>query len=185
MADLAHQTAIVKLLSPYTALFPNCKLTGESLALYARSLDMYPLAVLQTAIEYVIRKSKFFPTVAELCETADAVVAQVKNGEKPTAGEAWEEVMTNARRIGTYGKWEYSCPEVEAAVKRFGKNELCSLEMSAVNTARAQFMRIYDSVLNRNTQKTAFIQIFTRLPKAAQAQLASIGGNGRLLGVGE
>ena len=177
------QKAIVKLLSPYAALFPNCKLTAESWVLYARSLDIYPLAVLQAAMEYAVRGTKFFPTVSEICEAADIVSGEVTNKGLPTPDEAWQEVQKLAKTVGTYGTWQYSCPEVEQAAKNFGVYELSTLELRNVNTARAQFMRIYQSVLERKRQKKQVAAIIAKLPTTVKAQLASVGGDMKLLGV--
>lgn len=51
-----------------------------------------------------------------------------------------------AKRLGIWEKWEYSHPFVQAAAEQFGTFELSTLPADGVNTARVQFMRIYESV---------------------------------------
>jgi len=104
------------------------------------------VTVLKAAMIKILQTSTFFPAVAEIRSIAEAMVNFYNKTTLPTAGEAWEEVQRHVRRIGPYSSqpWEFSCPKVERAAKQFGIMELCRLQENEVNTARAQFMRIYD-----------------------------------------
>ena len=77
--------------------------------------------------------------------------------------------MQNVRRNHVYKPWVFSCPEVEQAVKQFGKMELIGLEEDAINTARAQFMRIYNGVLRRRAEKQQNKQILQCMGTRARA----------------
>jgi len=64
--------AIMKLVAKYLPLYPVTanRMTAESLQIYARNLQDLSLDNIEKAMNDVIKKSKFFPTVAELREAA-------------------------------------------------------------------------------------------------------------------
>ena len=146
--------AITKMLSPYLAVFPSCKIDSVGLVMYAKALLPLSLPVIEAALTKLLQTSVFFPSVAEIFKEADEMerfaLAKSSGSRVPTAAEAWEEVQRLVKDCYVYKKWGFSCPQVEKAAKQFGIKELCVLESNAVNTARAQFMRIYDSIVNQN-----------------------------------
>lgn len=146
--------AITKMLSPYLAVFPSCKIDSVGLVMYAKALLPLSLPVIEAALTKLLQTSVFFPSVAEIFKEADEMerfaLAKSSDSRVSTAAEAWEEVQRLVKDCYVYKKWEFSCPQVEKAAKQFGIKELCVLESNAVNTARAQFMRIYDSIVNQN-----------------------------------
>ena len=146
--------AITKMLSPYLALFPSCKIDSVGLVMYAKALLPLSLPVIEAALTKLLQTSVFFPSVAEIFKEADEMerfaLAKSSGSRVPTAAEAWEEVQELVKDCYVYKKWGFSCTQVEKAAKQFGIKELCVLESNAVNTARAQFMRIYDSIVNQN-----------------------------------
>lgn len=146
--------AITKMLSPYLAVFPSCKIDTVGLVLYAKALQPLSLPAIEAALTKLLQTSIFFPSVAEIFKEADEMerfaLAKSSGSRVPTAAEAWEEVQELVKDCYVYKKWEFSCPQVEKAAKQFGIKELCVLESNAVNTARAQFMRIYDSIVNQS-----------------------------------
>lgn len=145
---------ITKMLSPYLAVFPSCKIDSVGLVMYAKALLPLSLPVIEAALIKLLQTSVFFPSVAEIFKEADEMerfaLAKSSGSRVPTAAEAWEEVQRLVKDCYVYKKWEFSCQQVEKAAKQFGIKELCVLESNAVNTARAQFMRIYDSIVNQN-----------------------------------
>lgn len=145
---LTH-SKIVKLLTPYLTVYPSCKLEASGLMLYARALQDVPLDELDAAMVRLMRTSKFFPTVAEILESVKTMREVISGKDTSGAGAAWHEAMELVRHVGPYRPWTYSSPAVERAVKQFGKIELCELETDDVNTARAQFMRIYNAEADR------------------------------------
>ena len=146
--------AITKMLSPYLAVFPSCKIDSVGLVMYAKALLPLSLPVIEAALTKLLQTSVFFPSVAEIFKEADEMerfaLAKSSGSRVPTSAEAWEEVQRLVEDCYVYKKWECSCPQVEKAAKQFGIKELCVLESNAVNTARAQFMRIYESIVNQN-----------------------------------
>ena len=157
MGEKNKLAEIIKLLTPYLAVFPSCKVDSVGLVLYAKALISLPVPAIDAAMVKLLQTHTFFPAVAEIFQEADAMrqhaLEEATGKHLPTAAEAWAEVQSHVRRCGLYAKWEYSCEEVEQATQQFGKYELCMLETDAVNTARAQFMRIYESVLKRGREK--------------------------------
>ena len=133
-------------LAEATAMQQKSKADSDTMLIYACALMDLDVTVLKAAMIKILQTSTFFPSVAEIRFTAEAMVNFYNKTTLPTAGEAWEEVQRQVRKIGPYSSqpWEFSCPEVERAAKQFGIMELCCLQENEVNTARAQFMRIYD-----------------------------------------
>ena len=105
------------------------------------------------------------------------------DGQKD-AGQAWEEVMRLVKTCHMYKPWTYSTPEVEQAVKQFGKMELISLEESAMNTARAQFRNIYNGVLARKKEREQNKAVLTKMGIQLEEQLAG-GSRLKLVGGGK
>lgn len=175
MGSKEHQAGIVKLLTVYLTAFPQSKMDDAALVIYAKALCSLSLDQLNAAMLKLMRISKFFPTVAEIFEQVDNIQKFIKKAEVPTADAAWEEAMKLAHNKFLYAKWEYSCKEVELAIKRFGKTELCVLVPEAVNTARAQFMRIYDSIVKQQKNKIINESVVNSLPaKSLQNIIGSI-----------
>lgn len=152
-----NEKDIVDTLIPYMAMFPDCRLDSQGLRLYACSLNEYPAIKVRLAMQKLIKKTKFFPRVADIVEAMNELqeYADRTAGKGVlTSGEAWEDVQRELRRRSFYSSepWQFASKEVEKAARQFGLEELATLEMNAVNTARAQFMRIYDSIINAKKQ---------------------------------
>ncbi len=176
MTEKEKLTSIIKLLTPYLAVFPSCRLDSAGLMLYARALISLPIPVIDAAMVKLLQTHTFFPAVAEIFQEADAMeqhaLEAVTGKHLPTAAEAWMEVQYHVKCCGMYKAWEFSCQEVEQAAKQFGKHELCMLEANAVNTARAQFMRIYESVLKRGREKMENQRALSAMNPQHRAMLA-------------
>lgn len=169
---MTRPSEIAGLLKPYVMLYPHCKLDDAGRMLYGKVLCEYSLLEIDTAMIKLLRECKFFPTVAEIVEQIKKMRDIVQDNETFTSAEAWEEAMQNVKKHGVYGKWEYSRPEVEQAVKQFGgRNDLCMLEIDAVNTARAQFMRIYDSIVSKSEDRRKTKEAITMLGQSRAQQL--------------
>ena len=173
MKDLNGLThsKIVKLLTPYLTVYPSCKLEASGLMLYARALQDVPLDELDAAMVRLMRTSKFFPTVAEILDAVKTTREVISGEDKGGAGAAWHEAMELVRHVGPYRPWAYSSPAVERAVKHFGKMELCELETDAVNTARAQFMRIYNEEAARAKERADVKAALNALPRGEAGTL--------------
>ncbi len=166
-----HEAEIVMALTPYLLAFPHSKMTTEGLIVYAKALSGLSVAEVNAAMLKLMRTCRFFPTVAEIFETAETLRNYAYGTGLPSPDEAWHEAMREAHDKFVYGKWELSTLEIEQAVKHFGKMALCELEPEGMNTARAQFMRIYSSILTRTRDKKVNREVLEALPRRQMAEL--------------
>ena len=160
-----HQMEIVATLTPYLMALPQSKINEGSLVIYAKALSSLSIAEIDAAMLKLMKTSKWFPTIAEIFEASENIETFITGKSKPTADMAWAEAMKLAHDKWIYGKWEYSCKEVELAVNYFGKMELCQIETDNINTARAQFRRIYESVLKRQRDIKTNGEVLNQLPQ--------------------
>ena len=160
-----HEAGIIMVLTPYLVALPQSKIEKDSLKVYARALNCLSLEQINAAMLKLMKTSKWFPTIAEIFEASENIETFITGKSKPTADMAWAEAMKLAHDKWIYGKWEYSCKEVELAVNYFGKMELCQIETDNINTARAQFMRIYESVLKRQRDLKTNGEVLSQLPQ--------------------
>lgn len=172
---MTKEQQIVMILGRYASMYSNSKPDAIGLAGMATNLTDLPLPAIEAAMKKLLRRCRFFPTVAEIVPEAESIMEQVaeENGtpHTPTAAEAWGEVQRLAKSIGTWGRWEYSHPFVRAAAERFGVYELCTLPMDGVNTARAQFMRMYDSISSQGRERAANKAVLTQLGRPKLMEL--------------
>ena len=166
-----HKAEIVATLTPYLMALPQSKINEGSLVVYANALSALSIAEIDAAMLKLMRTMKFFPTVAEIFEQAGDVKSFAMKTEIRSADEAWHEAMKLAHDKFLYSEWTYSCKEVEQAVKNFGKRELCALDNDDVNTARAQFMRIYNSITTRKKNNQANIAVLNAMPQQKVQEL--------------
>lgn len=160
MADResSKEMQILKLVTPYYMAFPSKGMESGGLAVYCRALSVLSLEEIDAAMTKLLRTQKFFPAVSEVFDAVEQlktfVAAEVGHEKgKLTAAEAWQEVMENVRTNHVYKPWSFTNPEVERAARQFGIQELCSLTVEGVNTARAQYMRMYESAIRQSTEK--------------------------------
>lgn len=165
------QSRIIRLLTPYLTVYPACRLEASGLMLYARALQDVPLDEIDAAMVRLMRTSRFFPSVAEILDTVKTTREVISGKDASSAGAAWHEAMELVKREGPYRPWTYSSPAVERAVERFGKMELCSLETEAVNTARSQFMRIYNEAADKEREREEVRATLKALPSGRAAEL--------------
>lgn len=177
---------VVTILGGYLELFPQKNLSTAGLTLYAEALAEYTPQAVGAAMRKLVKTSKFFPTVAEIVEAVeelrDFYRAASGQGGKPTAAEAWQEAWQNAKENFVYKPWKFSCEEVKLATEQFGKMQLCELTPDGMNTARAQFMKIYDSVLKKGEDKRRNREVFralgVKMPPALAEKIKQIGNGG-------
>lgn len=163
--------------------FPASKANAETVAFYVMALDDLSFVEVRAALSKLCKTAKFFPTVAEIYETAESMKETVQGGRKD-AGEAWQEAMNLVKTCHIYKPWQFSMPEVEQAVKQFGKMELIELKEDAMNTARAQFMRIYNGILARKKEKEQNKAVLAKMGIQLEEQLAG-GSRLKLVGGGK
>lgn len=139
---------------------------------YVIALDELSYVEVKAALAKLSQTAKFFPTVAEIYEAARSIRATAEDNGELDAGQAWEEAMRLVKTCHVYKPWTFSNPDVEQAVKQFGKQELCALGAADVNTARAQFRRIYNDVVSRRKDREENEKVLTRLGIRMDTQLS-------------
>lgn len=179
---MSRESDVVRVLKPYIAAFPQAKINDGTLLVYARALAYLPPELIDAAMLKLLRTLKFFPSVAEIIEAAEGLMEMAEGLMEMAEGkslltpaEAWGEAMREARAKFVYRPWELSCPEVEKAVQAFGKMDLCMLEEAAVNTARAQFMRMYQQIVERKEERRQNEAVLTALPGQIKALIGKVG----------
>ena len=164
--------------------YPSSRANAETIAFYVMALDDLSFVEIRAALSKLTKTAKFFPTVAEIYEAAESVKNTAQGTTELDAGQAWEEVMRLVKTCHMYKPWTYSTPEVEQAVKQFGKMELISLEESAMNTARAQFRNIYNGILARKKERDQNKAVLSKLGIQLEEQIAE-GSRLKLVGGGK
>ena len=152
----------VQLMSLCHQLYPESKADPETVALYVPILEDLNYEVIKLAMFQLLRTSRFFPKPVEIIEAAETIQAALMKRTLPTSGEAWEEAIDCIKHNGSQKPYPFSCPEVKMAVKRFGYTALLELKTDDVNTARAQFMRIYQQCIETEKIKKNMANLIKR-----------------------
>lgn len=171
---MTRETEILKVLKPYAAVFPNVKMQPEAWPIYARalSLQLTPEEV-NAAMLKLLNTVKFFPTIAEIIDAAKSIKITADGKAVPAAAEAWGEVMQQARKNGMDRKWKFSCQEVEYTLKMFGgKQMICMMQESDMPTCRAQFMRMYNEICEKQKTERENQEVLDRLPQKQRQALS-------------
>jgi hypothetical protein len=104
--------------------------------------------LLRAAALQHVANSKWFPTVAELRQSAADIASP---DHRMTAMEAWGEVSRQIRSVGSYGEPEFSNPLIYRLVDDMGWRNLCASEMPGAD--RARFMDGYNALLTRERRE--------------------------------
>lgn len=170
-----HQENIILALTGYLEAYPNNKVSSDTLKIYAKALYSLSVNQIHAAMMKILRESKFFPSISEILDEAEKITDYLQGVSVPTAGEAWQEVMNNAKKYHIYERWHFSYPLIQRAAEYFGIKELCTIPEKDISIARAQFMRIYESIVSQNREKQKYADIFACLPKKIVTELTKIG----------
>lgn len=140
-------------------------------------IDVPGEALMPAFRQYVASGEKYPPNPGQLRQ----LVLGVTRLECPSVGEAWDEVMTAIRRVGSWGTPTWSHPAIERAVANMGGwRVLCAMETDDTATNRAQFRDIYNNIISRAEQEQALTpsmrEVRDRLaaPRRAGAILAGL-----------
>lgn len=171
---MTREEAILKVIKPYVFVFPNSsKMQPEAWPIYARALSVLTVEEVSAAMMKLMQTAKFFPTIAEILEAAHSIKITAEGNAVPAAAEAWGEIMKQARKNGMDRKWEFSCPEVEYTLKMYGgKSMICMMEERDMPTCRAQFMRMYNEIVERKRTERENQEVLDRLPQKQRQALS-------------
>lgn len=152
--------------------YPSAKITPDSICVYAIALSELSPAELQAAVLKCMRTCKFFPSIAEIMEAANDMVEVASGTKAKSPDEAWNEVIKQMNDAFIYRKPVFSTPEIEKAALSMGWIGLCETPTDQLGTARAQFLRLYESVCKRKTEN--------RINDNVLHQVGDIGGLQRI-----
>jgi hypothetical protein len=139
----------IRILAPLIVAFPNSKAGDETILVYAKVLCCLSEAALTASVMKCMRTCKFFPSIAEIMDQAENMV-QVATGTKhKSPDEAWNEVLKQMNEAYVYKEPEFSTPEIKHAALAMGWTGLCETLTKDMGTARAQFLKLYDSTCKR------------------------------------
>lgn len=175
---------LTKMLSLLKKSFPSSKADSETLILYVEALSDLPYPAVRAGIIKCMHTAHFFPTVAEIRESSDSLIKHVDHSGLPDAGEAWNEVMRWLQKNCLYSDkrtpWEHE--EVRLAAERFGITALYELQTDQVNTARAQFRRIYEQIVTGKHDKSVNEKVLQKLGAGAAALIGSMAEQHKMIG---
>jgi len=163
---MTKEADVVRVLKPYLMAFPSSHVKEDTLIIYARALSRLSTNEIEAAMMKLLDTLAYFPAVSQIMEAAKSIKITADGNTVPAAAEAWGEVMQQARKNGMDRKWEFSCPEVEYTLKMYGgKSMICMMEERDMPTCRAQFMRMYNEIVERKRTERENQEVLDRLPK--------------------
>ena len=143
----------IELLKPLLLAYPRSGMTADNIRVYAVALTLLSEAELKAAVLKCMRASKWFPSIAEIIDAAEGFRAEFVGGSVLTSAEAWAAVWRECAKKTHFMEPEFEDESVKEAVRLFGWREFFVIEEKTVGVARAQFMRMYESVLARGKEK--------------------------------
>lgn len=142
----------IDILAPLICAYPAARITEETIQVYAVALSELGEAELQAGVLKCMRTCKFFPSIAEIMEQAQVMVETVNGTIVRSPDEAWNEVRQQMHEAFVYRKPVFSTPEIERAALAMGWTSLCETATDDIGTARAQFLRLYESACVRKKE---------------------------------
>lgn len=173
-----HQEKIIDVLFPYTVAYHNFKGDKDAISnmmiIYAKALSNFSLLQIDTALAKLLIKSKFFPTIAEIFKEIESVNGYLNNTEVKSADEAWIEVVNQISIAHVYKEPKFTSEAIKKAAHNMHWESLCNLKTDEVNTARSQFMRIYNNIIEREKDKQINKSVIQSLPEASRNKLLNL-----------
>ena len=141
-------------LAPLICAYPAARITEETIQVYAVALSELHETEIAAGVLRCIRTCKFFPSIAEIMDASQSVVKAANGTTCKSPDEAWKEVVQQMKDAFVYRKPVFSTPEIEQAALSMGWNSLCETPVDQAGVARAQFLRLYESVCNHRRDKS-------------------------------
>lgn len=138
-----------QLLAVFKAMYPTHPVPNPEamVTAYQMALDDLPAEAVTVAAREWMRTGVFFPKPAEL----RSIIAE-RGLSLPSPEEAWSEVMSQIRAVGSYGNPSWSCLAVRQAVDALGWRNICASE--EIGIERAHFYRTYQAYRERTLRDT-------------------------------
>lgn len=154
--------------------FPSARFSGQNAAVYEAFLADIDYELASVAVAKLVNTSKFLPSIAEI----RSACLDARDGRPRGAEEAWGDVVSEIRRIGTYGAPVFADPLTARAVERLGWRSLCGSTNDAAD--RARFCELYNRARDNERDETLASPALTssarrQLPSAVRGLLTGIG----------
>lgn len=132
--------------------FPGYQVTEATMKAWRALLSDLDDSVFLRAMMVVCQGAELYPgtNVAALVRKAAAQFAQ---NAHPLAGEAWGEVKRAVRQYGYYREPQFSDPLIAEAIRALGWQDYCSSRIDDEPSWRAQFIRLYESMCEREQEQ--------------------------------
>ncbi len=153
-----RQKKVLRLLAPLFSAFDYVKYgtaqereknLRNKLCVFAIALEDLDAGVLSAGILKCIRTKTFPPTIAEIREECESIRCAVVGDGTKSIDEAWGEVLRQMHDAHYSRPPKFSTPEIAEAARKMGWRNLCAAEESEMVGNRAQFIKIYESILCR------------------------------------
>lgn len=171
------KTEMIKVFAVLTAAYPkfdtfqNPEQLKPIIELWTEMFQDVDFNIVLVAVKKLIFESPYPPTIADVRKQVADILTPKEN--KIDAGQAWGEIMKAVGNYGFYdseGALKSMSPLTQAVVKRISWREICMQEEDKMGVLRGQFMKMYDSIAQRQKQDAL-------LPLSIQAQIREISNN--------
>jgi hypothetical protein len=137
------------------------KMPSETMDVWFDILQDLPAELALMAVKKALSTYEYatIPPIGVIYKSAvELVTASI-----PSASGAWAEVQDQIRLVGSYGKPTFSDPLIFKTVSAMGGwVDLCRSE-EPVGVIRAQFLRIYEGLLESETERTENAALLERI----------------------
>lgn len=170
MMDKSRFQRILKVLvAAYEAKPSFDGLSKEGMTAYYAVLGDLPPDLLEAATMHYVATSKWFPSAAELRETAFDLVDQANGRIGPY--KAWGEVQ---KKVGTHGVYrgepEFDDPAIAHAIAGVGGwRAICMAPENAIMSTRARFVDAFKQARQRERAETRMLPQIRELTKKLSA----------------
>jgi len=144
---MATKNEFTNIMTVLVSAYPGFAFVDPTSEVYLDLLADIPGKLLNAAALEHISRSKYFPTVAELRQTAFDLL-QGQPGQPPDAHSAWVEVQKAFDEIGKWGQPVFSEPLIGEAVRALNWPALCRSDNPVSD--RAHFVQVYQALLERS-----------------------------------
>jgi hypothetical protein len=138
----SETTEIVMML---LASYPAARTAEKTPEVYEAMLADLDYAIARRAVTRLIATSKWLPTIAEIREACTAL----SHGPLRAGGEAWQDAMSEVRRVGRYEAPRFADPLVVETMRLWGSWQgFCDSPQDDPG-GRARFIELYDQLAAR------------------------------------
>ena len=140
--------------------FPNKEISPE--VSWAILKDLTDAEFETAVLDIISTRAEIYPNTNMIA----LIRTRARKQDRLTSGEAWSMVLSEVRRVGSYGQPDFKDPLISKAVECVGWKSICLSE--TIGVERAHFFKAYDSLDKRESEE----QI--RLPKMIDGILKTI-----------